>query len=191
MNNGGDEMRTTILALALGLALMPLTLACGDDDDGGGDTDTDTDTDTDADTDADTDTDTDADTDTDTDTDGDITVSGTVTRSVPPTDDGIGTLCVGVMADCQSMASFVEGDQIDDADLSGEGVEIEFSILLLAEDMSGGNSYDVSAKFIEDGGSCDATPVSGDLVASICPSFVYLPGEDVADVAIDLDSAIP
>ncbi|MBW2529036.1 MAG: hypothetical protein JRI23_32970 [Deltaproteobacteria bacterium] len=108
-------------------------------------------------------------------------VSGRAVRTVEINSpaDGLGTLCVAVTDGCPSLSleepTGFAGAQIDNADLSGPGAQVQFTI-----DASGlaDGTYVVTGFLQEAGGACGTEPTQGDPVAfdfgtgnTPCPSF--------------------
>ena len=186
-----------ICAIAM-LPLVALPLACGDDDDAGADTDTDTDTDGDTDTDIDTDTDTDTDADTDADTDSDsdtetstntATVSGIVTRAdttCPPAEDGIGNLCMFLLADCDDLASDVATEFVADADMAAPNVEFPYTIASVPD-----GTYQLYGFLDDDESGCSEGTTTGDQFPSDCVEVVVAEQQDVAGADLELTFKCP
>lgn len=119
-------------------------------------------------------------------------VSGFVTRSVEPSAEGdaTGTLYLSLMQTCETGASAIEGMEIADADLSGNGTNVPF----VFNDIAPG-TYQLTG-FLDDNGNFDgAGPDLGDLVAveGVGPGCVEVTvgATDVQNVALDLNFVMP
>ncbi|MBW2276416.1 MAG: hypothetical protein JRF63_02925 [Deltaproteobacteria bacterium] len=178
------------------LPLVALPLACGDDDDAGADTDTDTDTDIDADTDTDTDTDVDSDSDADTDSDTDTetstyeaSVNGVVTRAdttCPPSEDGIGNLCMYLLDDCDDLSSAVATELMPETDMAAPDAAIAFTIQSVPD-----GTYQLYGFLDDDQSGCTGGTTTGDLWPADCIEITVSDQQDVSGADLLLVSKCP
>jgi len=134
-------------------------------------------------------------TDTDTGSGPTRSLEGTATRSVAPSDDGIGTLYVGALDGCDLTANFVGIAVVPGADLSADGAEVPFS-------MEGLPPIEVHlATFLDDNQDADPKlplPGPSDLVYGTVAQdgaldclAVDLTSGDASGVVVDLGLLVP
>jgi hypothetical protein len=187
-----------LLSLLGAMALTMLLAGCpaGDDDDSAtGDDDVTGDDDT-----GDDDVTGDDDSAGDDDTSGDddtvppwFGVSGEVLRTAALDEggDGIGTLCIGVLDVCDLGAVPLFGAQIDDVDISVEGVARSFGFSVPNGALADGSTYLLGAFFAEDAIDCQThVPAGGELYGSDCPSFLFEIEGAAGPLEVVLDSTV-
>jgi hypothetical protein len=164
-----------LAACLLPFAVMPI--ACADDDDSGSDSDGDSDSDSDSDS------------DTDSDAEGDATVSGSASRdygSCPPSQDGIGDLCMFLLADCDDLGSEVASAVVTAANMSNPSATIAYSI----EGVPDG-TFQLFGFLDDDSSGCDGGATSGDFWPNGCVEVTVTDQQDVTGANIHFASKCP
>jgi len=106
--------------------------------------------------------------------------------------DGIGTVCLGILEDCQIGAAVAYGAQLDGIDLSDPATPVPFGFSAPNGAMVDGVTYHLGAYFVDDGAiDCEIyVPEGGELYSTACPSFVFETSGQALGLEVVLDSAL-
>jgi len=119
----------------------------------------------------------------------DATVSGTASRefqTCPPAGDGVGDLCVFLLATCEDLGTAVASAVVSDADLSWPDNTIPFEITGVADGV-----WQAWGFLDDDGSGCDGGPTTGDFFLSGgCVEVEVVGQADVTGVEIVFNAKI-
>jgi len=101
-------------------------------------------------------------------------------QTCPPAGDGVGDLCVYLLATCEDLPSEVASVVVPDADLSWPDNRVDFTITGVADGLWQGWGF-----LDDDGSGCDGGPTSGDFFLSGgCVEVEVAGQQDVTGVQI-------